>query len=171
VTDHDSYSEILLAGMAFKLRSPLGESNLATFQRKLVIGDYTQDSNPLLSAWVISDLSGGLGVEDMNEASDATRYRIATLYPRYPNMIANGFDVGLIWDFTGGSLGKLRFTGNRVNPWAARLSFGARRPTTTSLSRSGRMGMPPSVRVRRSSCTPPTARTPPRRRSWSSAPS
>jgi hypothetical protein len=84
MTERDSYGQIILNGMRLSLRSPLSESNLSTFQRKIVVGDYTEDSNPLLSSWVISDLSGGLGVEDMNETSDATRYRIASLYPAIP---------------------------------------------------------------------------------------
>lgn len=85
----DSYNEIILDGMPLKLRGTMPDSNLATFQRKMVIGDYDKDSNPLLSSWVISDLSGGHGVYDMHEASDSTRYRIGDFNTRYAGQIAS----------------------------------------------------------------------------------
>lgn len=92
----DSYDEIILDGMPLKLRGTLPDSNLATFQRKMVIGDYTQESNPLLSSWVISDLSGGNGIFDMNESSDSTRYNIGNMYTRWPAQITSGYQVTIL---------------------------------------------------------------------------
>lgn len=85
----DGYREILLAGTPIPMRTVLPETDLRVFPGKVTIGDYTEDSHPLLSTWVISDLSGGHGVEDMNEGSDINRYRIGTLYTRYPKQFSN----------------------------------------------------------------------------------
>lgn len=88
MADVDSYNEVLINGLPYKTRGPVPDTNLAVFPGKVTIGDYTQDSNPLLSSWVISDLTGGLGIEDMNEGTDVSRYKLGTLYTRYPNQIS-----------------------------------------------------------------------------------
>jgi len=89
VTERDSYDEIILDGMALKLRGVMPDANLATFPRRMVIGDPTKDSNQLLSAWVISDLSGGSGVYDQHESSDVSRYSHGNMYTRYPAQITS----------------------------------------------------------------------------------
>ena len=96
MTMRDSYSEIILNGMALPLKSgTMPESNLAVFQRKMTTGDYSKDSNPLLSSWVISDLSGGNGIYDMNESSDSTRYYYGNMYTRFPAQISSGIQAGV----------------------------------------------------------------------------
>lgn len=45
----------------------------ATFAAKNTIGDYTKDAEDYLSTLILSDLSGGMNVEDMNEGSDTAR--------------------------------------------------------------------------------------------------
>ena len=94
----DSYNEVILNGIPLKTRGPVADTNLSVFGGKVVTGDYTKDSNPTLSAWVTSDLSGGLGVEDANEGVDQNRYLIGTLYPRFPNMISRAYKVKSISD-------------------------------------------------------------------------
>jgi hypothetical protein len=94
----DSYDEIVLNGYPMKTRGPVADSNLSVFSGKVVTGDYTKDSNPTLSAWVISDLSGGHGVDDMNEGVDVNRYRIGTLNARYPSLISRPYKVKAIRD-------------------------------------------------------------------------
>ena len=96
MTVRDSYDEIILDGMALKLRGVMPDANLATFPRRMVIGDPTKDSNQLLSAWVISDLSGGSGVYDLNESSDASRYSHGNMYTRFPAQITSGNDTLVI---------------------------------------------------------------------------
>ena len=49
---------------------PILSSNFAT---KMVVGDFTKDSNPEISSWVISDQRGGMLIEEMNELKDAER--------------------------------------------------------------------------------------------------
>lgn len=118
MTERDSYDEIILDGMALKLRGVMPDANLATFPRRMVIGDPTKDSNPLLSAWVISDLSGGSGVYDMNESSDASRYYNGNMYTRYPAQISSANYVRVV---SAGSDSQIRFLGdlNYSGAWYA----------------------------------------------------
>ena len=109
MTERDSYDEIILDGMALKLRGVMPDANLATFPRRMVIGDPTKDSNPLLSAWVISDLSGGSGVYDMNESSDASRYSHGNMYTRYPGQISSG---NYVTPLTGSTDSQMWFLGD-----------------------------------------------------------
>ena len=89
----DGPNQVILNGITLKTRGPVADTNLSVFGGKVVTGDYTKDSNPTLSAWVISDLSGGLGVVDMNEGVDVNRYAEGTFYTRYPAMISRPFKV------------------------------------------------------------------------------
>ena len=82
------YGTISLDGVRFCLAAPLQVQQLATYPGKIVIGDYTKDSDPRLSAWVISDLSGGHGVAEIREGVDQNRCRWATLNIRYPGQWA-----------------------------------------------------------------------------------
>lgn len=77
-------NEIILDGFHFKLMDGLNVVNTASIGGKITIGDYSLDSNDLLSSWIISDLSGGSGVATLNVASDQGRYRISDIYTRYP---------------------------------------------------------------------------------------
>lgn len=94
----DSYGEIILGGVALPLAAPMSYNNLATFQRKLVIGDPGMDANPLQSAWVMSDFSGGSGVMEMNESTDVARNLISSLYDRYPKIISKPPKATIVHD-------------------------------------------------------------------------
>lgn len=77
--------DITIDGVHFRLRQPLTYTNLATLAPKIVVGDYTQDNNELLSTWVMNDYTGGHGVADLMPA-DSNRYRWSRgIYTRYPN--------------------------------------------------------------------------------------
>lgn len=115
----DPYGDVLMDGWHFKLteQGRVQMSSVDRFAPKLTVGDYSLDSNDLLSAWVISDLTGGHGVADLKEGVDDNRYRMGTIYTRYPNQwvkpygifredIGSGFVVllgdmynGSTWDF------------------------------------------------------------------------
>jgi hypothetical protein len=80
--------EVLIDGWRFKPDGGvLNVQNLATFQRKTVINDYTRDSNPLLSTWVLTDFSGGHGVQELEEGADAARYRFGVVNARNPRQL------------------------------------------------------------------------------------
>jgi hypothetical protein len=86
VTDsHADANEIILDGMRFKVVSgTLNTQELASFQRKIVTGDYTKESHPVLSSWVIDDLSGGHGMAKL-KGTDLNRFRIGNLDVRKPS--------------------------------------------------------------------------------------
>lgn len=65
----------------------------ATFSPKVTIGDYTRDSDDYISTLIISDLSGGMNVEDMNEGSDTNRCWTAFADIRKPGKIAHNTRV------------------------------------------------------------------------------
>jgi hypothetical protein len=90
LTDRAGIHELIIDGWRFKVVGDvINVSNLSVFQRKTVIGDYTRDSNPLLSTWVITDLSGGHGVQMLEEGTDAARYRFGVIDARRPRQITN----------------------------------------------------------------------------------
>lgn len=91
----DAYNDIIIDGWHFR---PTADS-LAQFQAvdrfpgKITVGDYSLDSNDLLSAWVISDLTGGHGVADLKEGVDDNRYRFGDIYTRYPQQFCKPFQI------------------------------------------------------------------------------
>uniref|UniRef100_A0A6M3JZ81 Uncharacterized protein n=1 Tax=viral metagenome TaxID=1070528 RepID=A0A6M3JZ81_9ZZZZ len=60
---------------------------VSVFPEKSVTGDYTADSNPLASSWSMKDLTGGIGVMEMDETKDATRCWWAQATIDYPGHI------------------------------------------------------------------------------------
>lgn len=64
-------NEIILNGVAYPIIGsvqPILESN---FAEKMVTGDYTKDSLPGVSAWVLSDFRNGILLEEMDESQTA----------------------------------------------------------------------------------------------------
>ena len=63
--------------------------NLASFSRKSVIGDYTRDSDDLISTYIaLRNVTGGGQIYDINEASDVNRFWYATLRTTESNYIS-----------------------------------------------------------------------------------
>lgn len=82
---------IELDGKPYRLNGPMQFSGLKTFPPKVVTGDYSLENNPLLSTWVLSDFSGGHGVQDLNEATDTNRYRYGDINTRFPKQFTLPF--------------------------------------------------------------------------------
>ncbi|XUX01203.1 MAG: hypothetical protein TUN42_04235 [Dehalogenimonas sp.] len=55
----------------------------SVFPGKVVIGDYTKDSENEASSWIIDDQRGGIGVEEMDEGTDSQRCWWSTADLRY----------------------------------------------------------------------------------------
>lgn len=91
----DPYGDILLDGVHFRIvqDSKPNVSAVDRFPGKVTVGDYSIDSNDLLSAWVISDLTGGHGVADLKEGVDDNRYRFGDIYTRYPQQFTKPFQI------------------------------------------------------------------------------
>lgn len=78
---------VMLDGMTLQLASEVREQDLARFQSKVTQGDYSFDSDPNQSVWVISSLVGGIGNEFLKEGVDDETYWTGDLETRYPHMI------------------------------------------------------------------------------------
>lgn len=90
--DSPDYQEIMLDGTHFLARS-ITPSAIDRFAPKMTIGDYQVDSNDLLSTWILKDLTGGNGVSKQKPGMTDNRYRMATLYTRYPGQITKPFAI------------------------------------------------------------------------------
>lgn len=60
-------------------------TRLATFERKVTIGDATRDSDDFISSWVVGDFSGGGQILDINEGSDTDRFWWGVAETRFQN--------------------------------------------------------------------------------------
>ena len=89
------WGEISLDGKIYVIDSASGPFRGITRQDSAILdppitfGDTTYKSHPYLSSWVISDLTGGIGVEDITGA-DTNRYRWGTADARSPGNIGLG---------------------------------------------------------------------------------
>lgn len=81
---------VRIAGVDLPLaeRGIIREQNLARFQGKITNGDYSFDSDPLLSVWVMSSFTGGIGAEYLKEGVDDENYWTGSLETRYPSMLS-----------------------------------------------------------------------------------
>jgi hypothetical protein len=102
-TDTTDYGEVIIDGYHFKLfqNSDVQASAVDRFPGKITVGDYTLDSNDLLSTINISDLSGGNGVVDHIEGTTDNRYRISTIYTRYPRQFTKPYRVTKYLEISG----------------------------------------------------------------------
>jgi hypothetical protein len=82
-----SWSEIAIDGVPIPVRGSVRKQDLARFQSKITLGDYSFDSDPLLSTYNISSLTGGIGNEHLKEGVDDETYWTGTLETRYPGQI------------------------------------------------------------------------------------
>jgi hypothetical protein len=92
------YNEIVLGGYHFPLyqNSDVQASAVDRFPGKITVGDYTLDSNDLLSTINISDLTGGNGIVDHIEGTTDNRYRIGNIYTRYPRQWTKPFRIAAL---------------------------------------------------------------------------
>lgn len=58
----------------FEMVGQLTDVQLGVFERKVIMGDATKDTDLYLSTWILSDFTGGGQIRDLNETSDLTRF-------------------------------------------------------------------------------------------------
>lgn len=75
----------------FRLTGPLNAIAIDHLAPKVVFGDYSKDSNEILSSWALGDLTEGHGIAEHDEGQTDKRYRFATLYTRYNNQLTKPF--------------------------------------------------------------------------------
>ena len=80
-------NEIELNGKFYKIVGPVRPRLASRFPGKVVMGDYSKDSEVLASSWIISDQRGGILVEEMDEAIHLDRSWWSTCDARFKNQI------------------------------------------------------------------------------------
>jgi hypothetical protein len=63
----------------------VSQINLARWPPKVTFGDYTLDSDPLVSAWILSSFAGGIGNLKIKPGVEDDTYWTGTLESRYPD--------------------------------------------------------------------------------------
>lgn len=82
--EQPEYQIILLNGVRYPVSPIVGYNQTATFEPKRTDGDYTRDSDQIISAKIWTDFTGGIGVENHREGADEGRYWFGTLYVERP---------------------------------------------------------------------------------------
>lgn len=72
----------------FPIEGEVRTTRLATFERKLTIGDATKDSDDFISSWIIGDFTGGGQIYDINEGSDIGRFWFGVADSRFVNQLS-----------------------------------------------------------------------------------
>jgi hypothetical protein len=81
--DRAQWREIVLDGVNYPVIGEPRVVDLGSFQRKITFGDFTRDSDDLLSSWIIGpDLTGGIGIKKRREGQHENRYWFGTLDTR-----------------------------------------------------------------------------------------
>lgn len=102
--------EVMLYGTRFPINGGVRHTMITPFPPKITYGDYTRDDQTVLSTWLLTRFSGGLGIEygEMPRHQDRfrfgdleSRYRFTTLGPLITLADPAGADALLITDYAG----------------------------------------------------------------------
>lgn len=96
--------QVLLDGKTYHIEGPVQRELATRFAPKTVIGDYTDESNPLISTATWRSWDGGFGLETIRSADDFNRNRWSSLYTRVPDHLLLGPGVRALGDGLGTSL-------------------------------------------------------------------
>ena len=83
----DEKKAVKVAGRWYPLFGVVEISQLGIFVRKFTVGDATADSDDYQSSLILTNFSGGIGIEDSDEGADTTRYWWGINDSRSPNML------------------------------------------------------------------------------------
>jgi len=92
--------EISLFDVFYPIVGPVQPVLASTWPQKLVTGDYTKDSEQILSSWIIADQTGGIGIKDGVEGVDDNRAWWSTCELGYkghivlPTLVTNAGNPG-----------------------------------------------------------------------------
>lgn len=82
------HGEVLFDEKKVPVPGVVRRANLGRFPPKVVTGDYSKDSDDLLSTWVLARFDGGGQVEDIEEGAHEGRFWYSTLNTQSPNKLA-----------------------------------------------------------------------------------
>lgn len=88
MTARDHLKTVVLAGKRYPLANVTGRSQLGIFQRKFTVGDASADSDDYQSSLILSNFSGGIGIEDSDEGADTSRFWFGVIDSRSSRMLA-----------------------------------------------------------------------------------
>lgn len=80
------FNEVELNGQKYPVKQSVQPVLVSNFPEKIVQGDYTADSNPLASSWVMSDVANGLG-QLMYQDKTPGMYWFGNVLTDYPSNI------------------------------------------------------------------------------------
>ncbi len=120
-----SEGQILLDGRTYRIEGQVQRELATRFAPKTVIGDYTDESNPLISTATWRSWNGGFGLETIRSADDFNRNRWSSLYTRVPGHLLLGPGVRDLGGGLGTSLSRyfdsndslFVIDGNNVHPY------------------------------------------------------
>lgn len=80
-------NEVLLNSVRYPIQGRVRPSLISQFPGKIVVGDYSKETEQVASSWIISDQRGGILIEDMDETTDANKCWWSTCDLRYKGHI------------------------------------------------------------------------------------
>lgn len=87
------YGQVFLDDLPYPVLQDVGYQQLALFERKVTFGDFSKDSDDLISSWILTDFSGGGQIDAYNEGTDQGRFWFATCHTRDPNQLTLNREV------------------------------------------------------------------------------
>lgn len=126
----EDYGIVNWNGVRFPVAPTSTYINLGRWQGKNVLGDYTRDSDEIISSKIWTSFVGGIGINRIREGSDDGRYWFGTLNDLYPFQLTLGPLSTQVLSVRY-PLGDLAYTfyaadNNQVFPWDEEtLTFGA----------------------------------------------
>mgnify|MGYP001559257264 FL=1 len=84
MADVTRLDEISLFANFYPIVGPVRPYLASQWPQKQVVGDFSKDSEKIISSWVINDQTEGLGVKEMDETKHAKRFFWSELNTDYP---------------------------------------------------------------------------------------
>lgn len=82
----EEFDELVIDNIPYPVMG-INFSSLGRFEPKITIGDYSKESDQLLSSWIQSSWSGGAMVDEHIEGATDSRFRFSTLWTRSPGQL------------------------------------------------------------------------------------
>src|SRR3990172_6602119 len=82
----EAFDEVVIDNVSYPVTG-INFTGLGRFDPKVTIGDYSKESDQLLSSWIQSSWSGGAMVDDHIEGATDSRFRFSTLWTRSPGQL------------------------------------------------------------------------------------
>lgn len=85
--------EFVLGGVRIPAIGGMNYVDLSRFEQKVTVGDYSRESDNLMSSWILSSWSAGLGTDEHMEGATDSNFRWANAWTRSPGQLAHNLEV------------------------------------------------------------------------------